>query len=142
MEWSTEQAHHPREADKNVAVACKRAEMPIDGFAVIGGIRLPKLRDRLWIGKLKHVDTKQFPIGPIFIQLYQKLCTVVVPDWTAVAQNEISHSSSVLRLLDKYCPQGRIDKVTPHQLRHNFASRYLQKNPADLRGLWYLTRTQ
>jgi site-specific recombinase XerD len=47
----------------------------------------------------------------------------------------LTHSSSVLRLLDKYCIQAKIEKVTPHQLRHTFATRYLRKNPADLRGL-------
>jgi site-specific recombinase XerD len=47
----------------------------------------------------------------------------------------LTHSSSVLRLLDKYCIQAKIEKITPHQLRHTFATRYLQKNPDDLRGL-------
>jgi len=50
-------------------------------------------------------------------------------------KGSLSHPSSVLRLLDKYCLQARIDKVTPHQLRHTFATRCLHKNPADLRGL-------
>jgi site-specific recombinase XerD len=47
----------------------------------------------------------------------------------------LTQSSSVLRLLDKYCIQAKIEKITPHQLRHTFATRYLQKNPGDLRGL-------
>ena len=47
----------------------------------------------------------------------------------------LTQSSSVLRLLDKYCIQAKIDKITPHQLRHTFATRYLQRNPDDLRGL-------
>jgi site-specific recombinase XerD len=47
----------------------------------------------------------------------------------------LTQSSSILRLLDKYCIQAKIGKVTPHQLRHTFATSYLQKNPDDLRGL-------
>lgn len=47
----------------------------------------------------------------------------------------LTQSSSVLRLLDKYCIQAKIEKITPHQLRHTFATRYLQRNPDDLRGL-------
>jgi len=51
------------------------------------------------------------------------------------SKGALTYSSSVLRLLDKYCIQSKIEKVTPHQLRHTFATRYLRKNPADLRGL-------
>jgi site-specific recombinase XerD len=47
----------------------------------------------------------------------------------------LTQSSSILRLLDKYCIQAKIGKVTPHQLRHSFATNYLQKNPDDMRGL-------
>lgn len=50
-------------------------------------------------------------------------------------RRSLTQSSSILRLLDKYCIQANIPKVTPHQLRHTFATRYLQKNPGDLRGL-------
>jgi site-specific recombinase XerD len=50
-------------------------------------------------------------------------------------RGRLTQSSSVLRLLDKYCIQAKIEKITPHQLRHTFATRYLQKNPGDLRGL-------
>lgn len=54
--------------------------------------------------------------------------------WTG-RKGVLTQSSSVLRLLDKYCIQAKIDKVTPHQIRHTFATLYLQKNPDDLRGL-------
>jgi site-specific recombinase XerD len=46
----------------------------------------------------------------------------------------------MLRLLDKYCIQARLDPVTPRQLRHTFAIRYLKKHPGDLRGLAALLR--
>jgi site-specific recombinase XerD len=54
--------------------------------------------------------------------------------WTG-SRGSLTQSSSILRLLDKYCIQANIPKVTPHQLRHTFATRYLQNNPGDLRGL-------
>jgi site-specific recombinase XerD len=50
-------------------------------------------------------------------------------------KRSLTQSSSVLRLIDKYCIQANIPKVTPHQLRHTFATRYLLKNSGDLRGL-------
>ena len=47
----------------------------------------------------------------------------------------LSNRSSVVRILDKYAYQAQIDPVKPHALRHTFATRYLEANPNDLRGL-------
>lgn len=49
----------------------------------------------------------------------------------------LSSSSSVFRLLHNYARQARLDEelVSPHVLRHTFATRYLAANPGDLRGL-------
>jgi site-specific recombinase XerC len=47
----------------------------------------------------------------------------------------LNHRSSVSRLLSKYARQADLDHVHPHVLRHTFATRYLQANPGDLRGL-------
>jgi integrase/recombinase XerD len=47
----------------------------------------------------------------------------------------LSNRSSIVRILDKYAYQARIDPVKPHALRHTFATRYLDANPDDLRGL-------
>jgi site-specific recombinase XerD len=37
--------------------------------------------------------------------------------------------------LEKYAIQAGIEPVNPHALRHTFATRYLNANPSDLRGL-------
>ena len=47
----------------------------------------------------------------------------------------MSHRSSVTRMLEKYSIQAGIERVNPHALRHTFATRYLNANPSDLRGL-------
>ena len=52
--------------------------------------------------------------------------------WT---RGELSHRGSVVRLLNKYAYQAGIEIFNPHALRHTFASRYLEVNPSDLRGL-------
>jgi site-specific recombinase XerC len=50
-------------------------------------------------------------------------------------QGRLSHRSSIVRVLKKYAYQAEIEAVTPHTLRHTFATRYLEANPDDLRGL-------
>jgi len=47
----------------------------------------------------------------------------------------IETRSAVIRLLEKYAIAARIEPVGPHALRHTFATRYLNANPGDLRGL-------
>ena len=69
-----------------------------------------------------------------YLEHYRPSADPDAPLWMG-RRGALTHSSSVLRLVDKYCIQARIDKVTPHQLRHTFATRYLQRNPDDLRGL-------
>ncbi len=43
--------------------------------------------------------------------------------------------SAVIRMLEKYTIAANIEPVGPHVLRHTFATRYLNANPDDLRGL-------
>ena len=47
----------------------------------------------------------------------------------------LSNRSSVVRLLNKYAYQAQIEPIKIHALRHTFATRYLEANPDDLRGL-------
>jgi integrase/recombinase XerC len=49
----------------------------------------------------------------------------------------LTSPSGIFRLLKKYARQAGLAEslVSPHILRHTFASRYLAANPGDLRGL-------
>ena len=38
-------------------------------------------------------------------------------------------------MLEKYAHLARIKRLSPHVLRHTFATRYLTANPDDIRGL-------
>jgi integrase/recombinase XerD len=56
--------------------------------------------------------------------------------WLWIGRDDgISHRSSITRMIDKYAIRAGLESVTPHMLRHTFATRYLKANPADLRGL-------
>jgi site-specific recombinase XerD len=56
------------------------------------------------------------------------------PLWVG-PRGQVGQRSSVTRLLAKYALQANIESVNPHALRHTFATRYLNTNPGDLRGL-------
>jgi len=47
----------------------------------------------------------------------------------------LTQRSSVLRLLSKYALRAGLPHISPHMLRHTFATRYLAANPDDVRGL-------
>jgi site-specific recombinase XerD len=59
---------------------------------------------------------------------------VMTPLWWG-KQGALTHRSSVLRLLQKYAIRAQLDSLSPHVLRHTFATHYLKANPDDLRGL-------
>ena len=43
--------------------------------------------------------------------------------------------SAITRILEKYALVSKLEQLGPHSLRHTFATRYLDANPGDLRGL-------
>lgn len=65
--------------------------------------------------------------------------TSTLPDKTTPLwmgkQGALTHRSSVLRILNKYAFRAQLDSISPHTLRHTFATLYLKANPDDLRGL-------
>jgi site-specific recombinase XerD len=48
---------------------------------------------------------------------------------------QITHRSSILRILNKYTMRAGLEPIGPHVLRHTFSTLYLKANPDDLRGL-------
>ena len=103
-----------------------------------------KLRDRsgvVTVRRGKHGNFRTVPLTldvrkamEAHLQNYSEANTPDAPLWTGV-HGELSHRSSVMRILNKYTQQAGIEAIGPHALRHTFATRYLNANPDDLRGL-------
>lgn len=51
------------------------------------------------------------------------------------AAGPLTQRSSILRVRTKYALRTGLPHITPHMLRHTFATRYLAANPDDVRGL-------
>ncbi len=56
------------------------------------------------------------------------------PLWQGT-RGPLQDRGGICRLLEKYARWAGIEELTPHILRHTFATRYLEANPGDLRGL-------
>lgn len=54
--------------------------------------------------------------------------------WTG-QRGPLSSTSTIFRLLSKYAYDAHLDPFGPHVLRHTYATRYLEQNPSDIRGL-------
>jgi len=85
---------------------------------------------------------REIPLTRDVRQALQDYLETVHPDandpsqWLWMGRDgAINHRSSITRMIDKYAIRAGIDRVTPHMLRHTFATRYLKANPDDLRGL-------
>lgn len=50
-------------------------------------------------------------------------------------RGELQDRSAINRILEKYAIVAHIEPFGPHVCRHTFATRYLEHNPGDLRGL-------
>jgi site-specific recombinase XerD len=58
------------------------------------------------------------------------------PMWVG-QRGPLSDRTGIVKLLKRYARHAEVDEelVSPHVLRHSFATRYLAANPGDLRGL-------
>lgn len=107
----------------------------------VGDVELGERSGKLTVRQGKHGGFREVPLTrDVRYALAAYLDTRPDQDnleatlW-AGTRGPLSNRSSVVRILDKYAYQAQIDHVNPHALRHTFATRYLEANPDDLRGL-------
>jgi integrase/recombinase XerC len=109
---------------------------------VIRDLQMGERSGQVTVRRGKHGVHRTVPLTvPVRRALWSYLQTHPQPD---VGESALWHGergplqdrSAVSRMLGKYVRLAQIDKrVGPHTLRHTFATRYLDANPHDLRGL-------
>lgn len=107
----------------------------------IGDVTLKERSGKLTVRRGKHGGYREIPLTTeVRSALQSYLMQHLEADnpnaslWMGT-RGELSHRSSIVRLLNKYAYQAEIEYFNPHALRHTFATRYLEANPGDLRGL-------
>lgn len=107
----------------------------------VGDVYIGKRSGRLVIREGKHSSYREVPLTKdvrralsAYLSVHPQVDDENAPLWWG-ARGPLKHRSSISRLLDRYALRAGLPSVTPHQLRHTFATHYLEANPDDLRGL-------
>lgn len=107
----------------------------------VSDVHIGKRSGRLIIREGKHSSYREVPLTKnvrraldAYLDVHPQTDDEDAPLWWG-ARGPLKHRSSISRLLDKYALRAGLPSVTPHQLRHSFATHYLEANPDDLRGL-------
>ncbi len=108
----------------------------------VGDVEINDRSGKVIVRRGKHSGYREIPLtldvrkalSAYLHQAHPDKDDLEAPLWVG-SRGGLSHRSSVTRMLEKYAIQAGIDPVNPHALRHTFATRYLNANPSDLRGL-------
>jgi len=107
----------------------------------VGDLELKPRSGDVTVRRGKHGSYREIPLT---VEVRKALNTYLkdhkgkddreAPLWQG-QRGAIETRSAVIRMLEKYAIAARIEPIGPHVLRHTFATRYLNANPGDLRGL-------
>jgi site-specific recombinase XerD len=107
----------------------------------VGDIEIKERSGKLTVRRGKHDGFREIPLTKdirhalsAYLEQHPEKNDPDTPMWVGL-RGKLSNRSSIVRVLNKYAYQAEIEAVTPHTLRHTFATRYLEANPDDLRGL-------
>jgi integrase/recombinase XerD len=107
----------------------------------VGDVTINERSGKVTVRKGKHGGFREVPLTRDvrhalegYLDIHPGKNNPDAPLWMG-ARGPLSSRSSIVRILDKYAYQAKIEPLKPHALRHTFASRYLAANPDDVRGL-------
>jgi site-specific recombinase XerC len=108
----------------------------------VGDVEINERSGKVTVRRGKHENYREVPLtldvrkalAAYLAAYHPEKDNPEAPLWIGT-QGGLNHRSSVTRMLEKYAIQAGIEAVNPHALRHTFATRYLNANPDDLRGL-------
>jgi site-specific recombinase XerD len=133
--------HHPRDfAILEVLIGTGVRVGELLGLCV-GDVEIGERSGKLTIRQTKRGGYREIPMTldvrkalGAYMQTHPEANNPDAPLWIGQS-GSLSHRSSVMRILNKYTLLAGLDRINPHLLRHTFASRYLNANKGDLRGL-------
>ena len=107
----------------------------------VGDVEVKERSGTLTVRKGKHDGFREIPLTKDirhaltnYLEEHPNKADPDAPMWIGL-RGRLSNRSSIVRVLDKYTYAAEVEPITPHTLRHTFATRYLEANPDDLRGL-------
>jgi site-specific recombinase XerD len=107
----------------------------------IGDLEIAPRSGQVTVRKGKHGSYREIPLTVevrkalyAYLEKHPQKKIADAPLWYG-QRGTVQTRSAVIRILEKYAIAARIEPIGPHALRHTFASRYLNANPDDLRGL-------
>jgi site-specific recombinase XerD len=133
--------HHPRDfAMLEVLIGTGIRVGELLGLCV-GDAEIGERSGKLTLRHTKHGGYREIPLTldvrkalSAYLETHPEADNPNAPLWIGQS-GSLSHRSSVMRILNKYTLLAGLDRISPHTLRHTFASRYLKANRGDLRGL-------